>query len=128
MSRQPELQENGVEGQRNRSGSGIPVTTAPASGSTQGTANHTPQVETFSIPARGPDRDNDHDHRTTITIESQRRQWPQDIWFHSPWQRVLYQPALMYPLQPEEQPGEQPMSAEATKTDTNGDTKKSSST
>ncbi|KAF4993224.1 hypothetical protein FGRMN_6588 [Fusarium graminum] len=123
MSRQPELQENGVEEQRNRSGSGIPATTAPASGSTQGTANHTPQVETFSIPARGSDRDNDYDHRTTITIESQQRQWPQDIWFHSPWQRVLYQPALMYPLQPEEQP----MPAEATKTETNGDTNKGSS-
>ncbi|CAJ0544454.1 Ff.00g036250.m01.CDS01 [Fusarium sp. VM40] len=87
--------------------------------SAQGTADHTSQVETFSIPATG----SDFDHRTMITIQSQQQQIPQDIWLHSPWHRVLYQPAWGYPLQP----GDNKVPAEAAKPETNGHTDKGSS-
>ncbi|KAF5986067.1 hypothetical protein FBULB1_2631 [Fusarium bulbicola] len=51
-------------------------------------------VETFPIPA--PLSEYDLDHRLTMTIESQQRLWPQDIWVHSPHGRQLYQPVLMF--------------------------------
>ncbi|KAF4422084.1 hypothetical protein FACUT_10790 [Fusarium acutatum] len=70
-------------------------------------------VETFPIPA--PLSEYDFDHRRTITIESQQRLWPQDIWVHSPHGRQLYQPVLMFETAP--QPED--------KTETNGSASKS---
>ncbi|PNP78903.1 hypothetical protein FNYG_07768 [Fusarium nygamai] len=79
-------------------------TPSSATGSTQGPAD-LPRyhVETFPIPA--PLSEYDLDHRRTITIESQQRLWPQDIWVHSPHGRQLYQPVLMFETRvPEEKP------------------------
>lgn len=106
--------------QQQDSSTSDPVST-PASTprSAQGTADHTSQIEIFSIPATGYD----FDHRTMMTIQSQQQQIPQDIWLHSPWHRVLYQPAWGYPLQP----GDNKAPVEAAKTEKNGHTDKSSS-
>ncbi|KAG5754039.1 hypothetical protein H9Q69_005770 [Fusarium xylarioides] len=77
-----------------------------ATGSTQGpNPANLPRyhVETFPIPA--PLSEYDFDHRRTMTIESQQRLWPQDIWIHSPHGRQLYQPVLMFETAvPEEKP------------------------
>ncbi|KAF5710736.1 hypothetical protein FMUND_9380 [Fusarium mundagurra] len=89
------------------------VPSSSATGSTQGPSD-LPRyhVETFPIPA--PLSEYDLDHRRTITIESQQRLWPQDIWVHSPHGRQLYQPVLMFETRvPEE------------KTQTNGSASKS---
>ncbi|SPJ73902.1 uncharacterized protein FTOL_03632 [Fusarium torulosum] len=106
--------------QQQDSSTSDPVST-PASTprSAQGTADRTSQIEIFSIPATGYD----FDHRTMMTIQSQQQQIPQDIWLHSPWHRVLYQPAWGYPLQP----GDNKAPVEAAKTEKNGHTDKSSS-
>ncbi|KAH7230501.1 uncharacterized protein BKA55DRAFT_545202 [Fusarium redolens] len=86
-----------------------------ATRSTQGSADHSRyHVETFPIPA--PQSEYDFDHRRTITIESQQRQWPQDIWVHSPHGRQLYQPVLMF---------ETEVTAQEGKTETNGHASKS---
>ncbi|KAF5576275.1 hypothetical protein FPANT_10997 [Fusarium pseudoanthophilum] len=81
-------------------------TPSSATGSTQGpNPANLPRyhVETFPIPA--PLSEYDLDHRRTITIESQQRLWPQDIWVHSPHGRQLYQPVLMFETRvPEEKP------------------------
>ncbi|EXM21056.1 hypothetical protein RAB80_010445 [Fusarium oxysporum f. sp. vasinfectum] len=84
-----------------------------ATRSSQGPADQ-PQyhVETFPIPA--PQSEYDFDHRRTITIESQQRLWPQDIWVHSPHGRQLYQPVLMFET-----------TAPEDKTETNGHSSKS---
>lgn len=105
--------------QQQESSTSNPVST-PASTprSAQGTADHTSQVEIFSIPATGYD----FDHRTMITVQSQQQEIPQDIWLQSPWHRVLYQPAWGYPLQP----GDNKAPVEPAKTETNGHTDKGS--
>jgi hypothetical protein len=113
------LQANGDKQQQDSSTSNPVSTQASTSRSAQGTADHTSQVETFSIPATGYD----FDHRTMITVQSQQQQIPQDIWLHSPWHRVLYQPAWGYPLQPDNSKAP----VEAPKTETNGHTDKGSS-
>ncbi|KAI1009971.1 hypothetical protein LB503_011529 [Fusarium chuoi] len=85
-----------------------------ATGSTQGLKpvdQPRYHVETFPIPA--PLSEYDLDYRRTMTIESQQRLWPQDIWVHSPHGRQLYQPVLMFATAPEEQ------------TETNGSASKS---
>ncbi|KLO87814.1 uncharacterized protein LW94_3969 [Fusarium fujikuroi] len=85
-----------------------------ATGSTQGLKpvdQPRYHVETFPIPA--PLSEYDLDYRRTMTIESQQRLWPQDIWVHSPHGRQLYQPVLMFATAPED------------KTETNGSASKS---
>ncbi|KAF4952727.1 hypothetical protein FSARC_12577 [Fusarium sarcochroum] len=105
MCQQPTLQENG---DTTRQESFNRNYMEPASTRSAGSADH-PQhnhyhVETLSISTPDdPSTRYDYDHRTTMTIQHQQRQCPQDIWVHSPWQRVLYQPALRYSLQPEPQ-------------------------
>ncbi|SCV61217.1 uncharacterized protein FFFS_15786 [Fusarium fujikuroi] len=74
-----------------------------ATGSTQGLKpvdQPRYHVETFPIPA--PLSEFDLDYRRTMTIESQQRPWPQDIWVHSPHGLQLYQPVLMFATAPEE--------------------------
>ncbi|KAF5971392.1 hypothetical protein FCOIX_9884 [Fusarium coicis] len=82
------------------------TSSANVTGSTQGpNPANLPRyhVETFPIPA--PLSEYDLDHRRTITIESQQRLWPQDIWVHGPHGRQLYQPVLMFETRvPEEKP------------------------
>lgn len=76
-----------------------------ATGSTQGLKpvdQPRYHVETFPIPA--PLSEYDLDYRRTMTIESQQRLWPQDIWVHSPHGRQLYQPVLMFATAPEHRP------------------------
>ncbi|KAM0198469.1 hypothetical protein ACHAPA_006044 [Fusarium lateritium] len=113
------LQEK-TDKQQQESSTSHPVSTPSSTQrSAQGPVDHTSRVETFSIPATGYD----FDHRTMITVQSEQQQIPQDIWLHSPWHRVLYQPAWGYPLQP----GEDKAPAEAAKTETNGQADKRSS-
>jgi hypothetical protein len=56
-------------------------------------------VEAFPIPVQ--ESEYDYDHRRTMTIQSQQRQWPQDIWVYSPSGRQLYQPVLMFEIETE---------------------------
>ncbi|KAF5231180.1 hypothetical protein FANTH_13500 [Fusarium anthophilum] len=86
------VEENGNKPQKEES-----QNQTSATGSTQGpNPANLPRyhVETFPIPA--PLSEYDLDHRLTMTIESQQRLWPQDIWVHSPHGRQLYQPVLMF--------------------------------
>jgi len=83
-------------------------------------------IETFHVPASQGPLTQDHDHRTMITIQSQN-QSPQDIWFVSPTQRVLYQPMRCWDTAPEgPAPGETP--AENAEPKTNDNTTKGSPT
>ncbi|CAG7563405.1 unnamed protein product [Fusarium equiseti] len=93
----------------------------------QGDNDPSPQyIETFHVPASQGPLTQDYDHRSMITIESQN-QSPQDIWFVSPTQRVLYQPMQWWDTAPEgPAPGATP--AENAEPKTNGNTTKSSPT
>ncbi|KAM0548405.1 hypothetical protein ACHAPJ_009890 [Fusarium lateritium] len=75
---------------------------------------HLQHVETLSIPD-DQSTPYDYDHRTTMTIQYQQRQCPQDIWLHSPWQSVLYQPALRFSLPDPQPPQQQASSGDATR-------------
>lgn len=83
-------------------------------------------IETFQVPASQGPTTQDYDHRSMITIQSQN-QYPQDIWFVSPTQRVLYQPMKLWDTAPEgPPPGATP--AENAEPKTNGNTTKGSPT
>jgi hypothetical protein len=86
-------QENG-DNREHQSGSRN-HTEAPSS---QDNVNHNyPQHEvTFSVPASQGPIEQDFDHRTMITIQSQQGQGPQEVWFDSPTQRVLYHPTMVW--------------------------------
>jgi hypothetical protein len=84
----PEQQQNG-DHKQNKNGCRNCTGQAKSNGNYQ-------YQETFSVPASQEDIEPDYDHRSMITIQSQQRQWPQDIWFESPTQRVLYHPTLVW--------------------------------
>ncbi|GKU06528.1 hypothetical protein FLAG1_10931 [Fusarium langsethiae] len=84
----PEQQQN-VDQKQNHNGCRNCTGQAKSNGNYQ-------YQETFSVPAPQEDIEPDYDHRSMITIQSQQRQWPQDIWFESPTQRVLYHPTLVW--------------------------------
>ena len=83
-------------------------------------------IETFHVPASQGPITQDYDHRSMITIQSQN-QSPQDIWFVSPTQRVLYQPMQWWDTAPE---GPRPAAtpAENAEPKTDGNTTKGSPT
>ncbi|UZP38115.1 hypothetical protein NXS19_005931 [Fusarium pseudograminearum] len=86
QQQQPPQQENGNNGQQQ---------TCANCGAQSG--NNYPQYhQTYVVPASQPNIERDFYHRSVVTIQSQQRQWPQDIWFHSPTQRVLYHPTLAW--------------------------------
>ncbi|KAJ4128056.1 hypothetical protein NW768_008340 [Fusarium equiseti] len=60
-------------------------------------------TEMFHVPASQGPITQDYDHRSMITIQSEH-QSPQDIWFVSPTQRVLYQPMQWWDTAPEGPP------------------------
>ncbi|KAI1071488.1 hypothetical protein LB507_005085 [Fusarium sp. FIESC RH6] len=81
-------------------------------------------IETFQVPASQGPITQDYDYRSMITIKSPN-QSPQDIWFVSPTQRVLYQPMEWWGTAPEgPPPGATP--AENADPKTNGNTTKGS--
>ena len=83
-------------------------------------------IETFQVPASQGPITQDHDHRSMITVQSQN-QSPQDIWFVSPTQRVLYQPVHYWDTAPEG-PSPAATTAENAEPKTNGNTTKGSPT
>ncbi|EXL90168.1 hypothetical protein NOF04DRAFT_22429 [Fusarium oxysporum II5] len=89
--------------------------TRSANGSIDHSRHH---VEASSI--RAQELEYDYDHRRTMTIQSQHRQWPQDIWVHSPYGRQLYQAVLMFEIETE-------TTVQDGKSETNGHASKSCS-
>lgn len=82
-------------------------------------------IETFQVPASQGPITQDYDYRSMITIQSQN-QSPQDIWFVSPTQRVLYQPILHWWGTAPEGPPPGATPAENADPKTNGNTTKGS--
>ncbi|RBR17243.1 uncharacterized protein FIESC28_06548 [Fusarium coffeatum] len=84
-------------------------------------------IETFQVPASQGPMTQDYDHRSMITVQSQN-QSPQDIWFVSPTQRVLYQPMQWWDTAPEGPPPGATPADNAAEPKTNGNTTKGSPT
>ncbi|KAL4731141.1 hypothetical protein ACLX1H_000102 [Fusarium chlamydosporum] len=125
MCGQPESQrqENGDKRQQ----SGCQNCTEASSTHNDANHNYHRHTETFYVPASQNPIAHDHDHRSMITIQSQQREWPQDIWFESPTQRVLYHPTLCLNIAPED--ASRKMNAiETAEPKANGDASKGSST
>ncbi|KAG4279564.1 hypothetical protein FPRO04_13597 [Fusarium proliferatum] len=110
------LEENGNKPQKQSQNQNCCMpSSANVTGSTQGPSPaDLPRYHVKTFPIPDPLSEYDFDHRRTITIESQQRLWPQDIWVHSPRGRQLYQPVLMFETRAPED-----------KTETNGSASKS---
>ncbi|CEI61329.1 hypothetical protein FVEN_g5952 [Fusarium venenatum] len=52
--------------------------------------NHSQYQDSYVVPASQQPVEQDFNYRTNITVQSQQRQWPQEMWYHGPTHRVLY--------------------------------------
>lgn len=93
MSEQPGSQQ---QQQQQESGDKGQQQTYCANCAAQSDNNYPQHQDTYVLPASQQNIEQDFEHRSMITIQSQQRQWPQDIWFESPTQRVLYHPTLVW--------------------------------
>ncbi|KAL6917360.1 hypothetical protein ACHAPO_005851 [Fusarium lateritium] len=52
--------------------------------------NNNQYQDSYVVPASQLPVEQDFNYRTNITVQSQQRQWPQEMWYHGPTHRVLY--------------------------------------
>ncbi|RGP80660.1 hypothetical protein FLONG3_1135 [Fusarium longipes] len=95
MCEQPEAQQQ-AHGDNGQPRKGCENCTQALSTQDQNNRSHTQHGETYYVPASQGPVTQDFHHRSMITIQSQQES-PQEVWFHSPTQVVIYHPTLYMP-------------------------------